>query len=91
MTITTTKPEIETLIQKRLASGVFADIDDVIYRALESQDAEEAWLELHRREVSDKIDRAIAQADGGECMSPAQSRAWMEEQTAAWRQERRHR
>ena len=40
---------------------------------------------LHAREVGDKIDRAIAQADRGEGMTPEQSRSWLEEQKAAWR------
>jgi len=40
-------------------------MDDVIYRALESQDAEEARLLLHQREVGDKLDRALAEFDRG--------------------------
>ena len=90
MTITL-KPEVEGLIQKRLACGVFQNIDEVIHRALESRDAEETWLLLHQREVSEKIDRAIAEADRGECMTPDQSRAWQEEQKTAWRSQRHHR
>jgi hypothetical protein len=65
MTITVNKPEIEALIQKRLASGSFENIDDVIYRALESQDAEESWLLLHQREVGDKLDRAMEEFERG--------------------------
>ena len=86
MTITL-KPEVEALIQKRLESGVFQNVEDVLWQALESQDAEEAWLELHKREVGEKIERAIAQADRGEGMTPEQSRAWLEEKKAAWRTE----
>ena len=52
---------------------------------LEPQDAEAAWLNLHEREVGEKIDRAIAQADHRECMTPEQSRAWLEAQKTAWR------
>lgn len=89
MTITL-KPEVEALIQKRVASGVFQDIDEVVYRALESQDAEESWLLLHQREVSEKIDRAIAEADRGECTTPDRSRALLEEKKAAWRSQQRH-
>ncbi|MFN0102374.1 MAG: type II toxin-antitoxin system ParD family antitoxin [Bryobacteraceae bacterium] len=89
MTITL-KPEVEALIQKRLASGVFQNIDEVIYRALESQDAEESWLQLHNREVSEKIARAIAEADRGECMAPEHSRALLEEKKEAWRSQQRH-
>ena len=89
MTITL-KPAVEALIQKRIESGAFQDVDEVIFRALESQDAEAAWLLLHQREVSDKIDTAIAEADRGECMTPEQSRVWLEEQKAAWRSDQRH-
>jgi Arc/MetJ-type ribon-helix-helix transcriptional regulator len=67
MTIPLSKPEIEALIQKRLASGAFENIDDVIYRALESRGAEESWLLLHQREVAEKLDwvmEEFAQGDG---------------------------
>ena len=89
MTITL-KPEVEALIQKRLASGVFHNIDEVIQRDLESRDAEETWLLLHQREVSEKIDRAIAEADRGECMTSEQSRVWQEAGKVAWRSRQRH-
>jgi Arc/MetJ-type ribon-helix-helix transcriptional regulator len=39
------KPEDENLVQKRLQSGVFASVEDVIHRALESLDAEGDWLQ----------------------------------------------
>ena len=44
-------PEDEQLIQKRLRSGDFEDVQQVIHRALQAQDAEEAWLELHKTEA----------------------------------------
>ena len=88
MTITL-KPEVEALIQKRLASGGFESAEEVLWQALESQDAEAAWLDLHQLEVSEKIDSAIAQADRGEGMTPEQSRTWLEEQKEAWRSEQR--
>jgi antitoxin ParD1/3/4 len=59
------KPEDEQLIQRRLQSGGFATPQEVIHHALEAQDAEEAWLELHKREVADKIERAITEFDQG--------------------------
>ena len=82
MTIELT-PEVEALIQKRLASGIFESIGDVIYRALESQDEEEAWLLLHRREVSDKIDRAIAEFDRGEGIPTSEVRQRLHEMKAS--------
>jgi Arc/MetJ-type ribon-helix-helix transcriptional regulator len=59
------KPEDEHLIQRRLQSGGFATVQEVIHHALQVQDAEEAWMELHKREVREKIDRAIAEFDQG--------------------------
>ncbi len=82
MTINLNKPEIAVLIQKRLDSGVFENIDDVIYRALESQDAEEAWLLVHQREVSDKIDQAIAEFDHGEGIPASEVRQRLQEMRA---------
>ncbi len=81
--------ELEALIRKRLESGAFESVEDVLLRALESQDAEAAWLELNRQEVGDKIERAIAQADRGEGMTFEQSRAWLSEKKASWRAEQR--
>ena len=59
------KPEDEQLIQKRLRSGGFEDVQEVIHRALQAQDAEEAWLELHKKEVREEIEQAIDEFDQG--------------------------
>jgi hypothetical protein len=56
------KPEDEQLIQRRLQSTT---VQEVIHHALQVQDAEEAWLELHKREVGQKIEQAIAEFDRG--------------------------
>jgi Arc/MetJ-type ribon-helix-helix transcriptional regulator len=37
-------PEDELIVQRRLQSGAYASIEDVIHRALESLDADEMWL-----------------------------------------------
>ena len=71
MTITL-KPRMEALIQKRLESGAFQDIEEVICRALESQDAEEAWLLLRQGEVSETLERAMAEFDRGEGVSASE-------------------
>ena len=46
------KPEDEELIQKRLQSGVFQTIDEIIHDALNSQDAEEDWLQENREAIN---------------------------------------
>ena len=82
MTTITLSPEMEALIQKRLESGAFRNIDEVLFRALESQDAEEAWLLLHQREVSGKLDRAMAEFDRGEGVPASEVRQRLQEMKA---------
>jgi Arc/MetJ-type ribon-helix-helix transcriptional regulator len=87
MTITL-KPELEALIQKRLESGTFQDVEDVLWQALESQDAEEAWLDLYKREVREKLDRAIEEFDRGGGIPGSQVRQRLQEMKASHQAER---
>lgn len=59
------QPEDEQLIHERIQHGGFASAQEVVHHALQVQAAEEEWLALHRREVEEKIDRAIAEFDRG--------------------------
>ena len=77
------EPEDEQLIQKRLQSGGFSDVQEVIHHALQVQDAEEAWLELHKREVGEKIEQAIAEFDQGGGIPASQIRRRLQEMKAA--------
>jgi Arc/MetJ-type ribon-helix-helix transcriptional regulator len=45
----TVPPDLETLINKRLSSGAYANAEEVLRRALETQDAEESWTDEERR------------------------------------------
>ena len=36
-------PDLRTLINKRLSSGGYGNVEDVLRRALEARDAEESW------------------------------------------------
>jgi Arc/MetJ-type ribon-helix-helix transcriptional regulator len=82
MTITL-NPETEALIQKRLESGEFENVEEVIRQALLDSQADE---QQYCKEVSEKIDLAIAECERGECLTPSQARVWMGERKAAWRQ-----
>jgi Arc/MetJ-type ribon-helix-helix transcriptional regulator len=73
------KPEEEDLIQKLLLSGEFSNEQDVIHRALQAQAAEAAWLEQHKREVGEKIERAIAEFDDGGGIPASQVRGRLQE------------
>jgi antitoxin ParD1/3/4 len=78
------KPEDEQLIQKRLQSGAFHSIDEVIHDALTSQDAEEEWLQENKEAINAKISRGLAQLDSGEGVSGDVARARLQERKAAW-------
>lgn len=84
------KPEDEQLIQKRLQSGAFHSIEEVIHDALTSQDAEEGWLQENRSSVNAKIARGLAQLDSGQETSADVARARMEKRKAAWLAENKH-
>jgi Arc/MetJ-type ribon-helix-helix transcriptional regulator len=65
MTITL-KPEDQELIRKRLVDGAFQSAEEIIHRALETLDAQEAWVRGNRDAISEKIDRAHAEFERGE-------------------------
>ena len=77
-------PEDEQLIQKRLQSGAFQSIDEVIHDALTSQDAEEDWLQENRSIIAAKISRGLIQLDAGERISGDLARARLQERKATW-------
>lgn len=66
MNIEINRPELEALIQKRLQSGVFDSIEEILFRALEAQDEREDWLQNNKEASNDKIELAMAQFDLGE-------------------------
>ena len=67
-------PGLETLINKRLSIGAYRDAEDVVRRALEAQDAEEAWSDEERRALSAHIEEGYRQAERGELIEGAQAR-----------------
>ena len=83
MTIQLT-PEDEKLIQNRLQSGVFRNVQEVIHDALASQAAETEWLTENREAIDEKIARGIAQLDRGEGVSGDVARARLQQRKADW-------
>jgi antitoxin ParD1/3/4 len=67
-------PDLETLIKKRLSSGGYASVEDVLRRALEAQDAEENWTDEERRALQAHIEEGYQQAERGELIDSAQAR-----------------
>lgn len=67
-------PDLEAIVQKRLATGAFATAEDVLRRALETLEAEESWSDEERRALDEKIGRALEQVAAGQVYGPEESR-----------------
>lgn len=84
MIIEITRPEIEVLIQQRLHSGAFENVEDVIFDALEIQKEREAWLDENRDLIESKIERGLMQLDNGQGIPGDQLRSRLKADKAAW-------
>ena len=82
-------PDLETLINKRLSSGGYASVEEVLRRALEAQDAEESWTDEERRALSVHIEQGYLQAERGELIDGAQARLEIQTMKEDWRSSRR--
>ena len=80
--------DLETLINKRLSSGAYADAEDVLRHALEAQDAEESWTDEERRALSAHVEEGYQQAQRGELIDGEQVRREIETLKDKWREER---
>lgn len=81
-------PDLEGLIQKRIASGAYLDAEDVVRRALQAQDAEESWTDDERRALSAHIEEGWLQAERGELIPGDQARREIDDMKTAWRERR---
>jgi Arc/MetJ-type ribon-helix-helix transcriptional regulator len=81
-------PDLETLIKKRLSSGGYSSVEDVLRRALEAQDAEEDWTDEERRAFSAHVEEGYLQAVRGELIDGAQARQDIQAMKEKWAQER---
>jgi Arc/MetJ-type ribon-helix-helix transcriptional regulator len=80
-------PDLERLINKRLSSGGYTSVEEVLRRALEAQDAEESWTDEERRALSAHIEEGYRQAERGELIDGAQARREIQAMKDNWRQE----
>lgn len=78
-------PDLETLINKRLSSGSYTSVEDVLRRALEAQDALENWTEEERRALSDHIEEGYRQAEQGDLIDGDQARREIQAMKENWR------
>ena len=80
-------PDLEILINKRLSSGDYASVEDVLRRALEAQDAEESWTDEERRAVSAHVEQGYLQAERGEIIDGDLARREIQAMKDTWFQE----
>ena len=81
-------PDLEALVEKRLATGAFASAEEVIRRALEAQDAEESWTDEERRALSAHIEEGFLQAQRGELIEGDRARREIQAMKDRWLRER---
>ena len=77
--------DLETLINRRLATGGYASVEEVLRRALEAQDAEESWTEEERRALAAHIEEGYLQAERGELINDVQARREIQALKDRWR------
>jgi len=72
----TIPPDLQALIEKRMATGAFESAEDVLRCALESHDwREECGLTVDDRQaISDHIEEGFRQAERGELIDGDQAR-----------------
>jgi Arc/MetJ-type ribon-helix-helix transcriptional regulator len=78
-------PDLARLIDRRLSSGGYESVEDVLRRALEAQDAEESWTDEERRALSSHIEEGYLQAERGELIDGAQARREIQAMKDHWR------
>jgi putative addiction module CopG family antidote len=81
-------PDLETLINKRISSGAYANAEDVLRHALEAQDAEESWTDEERGALSAHIEEGYQQAGRGQLIDGTQARRDIEVMKEKWREGR---
>ena len=81
-------PSIEALIQRRLQSGAFSSVEDVIERALEILSAEEEWLVDNRELVAAQIQEGWDEAQRGDLTDEETVRVEMRQFKEDWKRQR---
>jgi hypothetical protein len=70
-------------------SGGYANVEDVLRRALEAQDAEESWTDEERRALSAHIEESYQQAERGELIDGENARREIHAMKEDWRLSKR--
>jgi len=78
-------PDLELLINKRLSTGGYSSVEDVLRHALEAQEAEESWTDVERAALAGHIEEGYRQAECGQLIDDTQARIEMQRLKQDWR------
>jgi Arc/MetJ-type ribon-helix-helix transcriptional regulator len=71
-------PATEQRIQREMARGVYREPDEVVNRALDLLESQEAWLLRNRDAINERLEESMAQAERGEVYTAEEARALLE-------------
>ena len=81
-------PDLESLLNKRLSSGQYSNVEDVLRDALEAQDAQSTWSDEEVSRFAEHIEAGYQQAERGELIGGSQAREQIQTLKQEWRQSR---
>lgn len=79
-------PDLQALIDKRLASGAYTSVEEVLRRALEAQDAEGSWTDEERLALSKHIEIGYLQSERGELIDGPHAQREIQAMKEKWRE-----
>jgi putative addiction module CopG family antidote len=77
-------PELAAVVERDVAAGRFASVDEYIAEAIELLHEREPWRDEPLEELNASLEEAIAEAERGELADVEQVRREMREMKAEW-------
>jgi putative addiction module CopG family antidote len=81
-------PELAAVVERDVAAGRFASVDEYIAEAIELLHEREPWRDESLEELNASLEESISQAERGEVMDEAQVRLEMQKMKAEWAKDR---
>jgi putative addiction module CopG family antidote len=77
-------PDLAAMVERDVAAGRFASVDEYIAKAIELLHEREPWRDESLEELNASLEEAIAQAERGEILDEAEVRRRMNVMKAEW-------
>ena len=85
----TLSSDLEVLINKRLSTGEYASVEEVLRRALEAQDTGESWTHEERQALSAHVEERYQESERGDLIDGDRAISEIQEMKETWRKERK--